>query len=238
MAPRPADVSPVATARTAGVLYLVIIVCGIFSEVFVRSALVVRGDADATAAAISAADGLYRLGFAADLVVFLCDVAVAILLYVLLRPVDRTLAGTAAGFQLVGTAIYGVNLLNSFTVLLIIDGGGYLAVFAPDQLNALALLFLDIHKHGYDLGLVFFGLHCLVMGYLLYASGYFPRLLGVLMVLAGAGYLVGSFTLFLFPESTGAVAPVYAAPLVGELALCAWLLVKGVRLDRWQSVVG
>ena len=238
MATHPTDHTIVKTARTAGALYLVIIVCGIFSEVFVRSALVVRGDAAATVAAIHGAEGLYRLGFASDLVVFLCDVAVTILLYVLLRPVDKTLARISAAFQLVGTAIYGVNLLHHFTVLLISDGGGYLAAFAPDQLDALALLVLEIHRHGYDLGLVFFGLHCLVMGYLLYLSGYFPRLLGVLMVLAGVGYLVGSFTTFLLPEYAGAVAPIYAAPLIGELAMCAWLLVKGIRPDRWPGLAG
>ncbi len=229
----PATLTPRTLARLTGALYLVIIACGMFSEVIVRGGLIVRGDAPATIAGILTSEGLFRLGFASDLVVFLCDVAVAILLYVLLRPVDRTLALIAAGFQLVGTAIYGVNLLNHFAVLLIVSGADYLAVFEPAQLQALALLFLDIHKHGYDLGLVFFALHCLVLGYLIYRSGYFPRFLGVLLVLAGLGYLVGSGTLFLFPDGVGAVAPVYAAPLVGELALCFWLLIKGVSLDAW-----
>jgi hypothetical protein len=96
----------------------------------------------------------------------------------------------------------------------------------------MALMFLDIHRHGYDLGLVFFGLHCLFLGYLLYASGYFPKVLGVMMYLAGIGYVIGSFTLFLAPQYSSAVAPVYIAPLVGELALCLYLLVKGVRVKK------
>jgi hypothetical protein len=230
LASHPSETSQVSVARLTGLLYLVIIACGLFSELYVRSSLIVNGDADATAGNILAAEGLFRLGFASDLVVFLCDVAVAVLLYVLLRPVSRTLALMAAAFRLAGTAIYGVNLLNYFAALLVLGGADYLAVFDPAQRNALALLFLDAHKHGYDLGLVFFGLHCLALGWLLLKSEAFPALLGVLMALAGLGYLVGSFTLFLFPGQVTAVEPVYVAPLVGELALCLWLLIKGVRI--------
>jgi hypothetical protein len=222
--------SPITYARTAGVLYLIIIVCGLFSEVVVRSGLIVSGDAAATAENIVASELLFRVGFASDVVVFLCDVAVAVLLYVLLRPVSKTLALVAAGFRLTGTAIYGVNLLNLFAALLLLSGADYLTVFEPGQLQALVLLFLDLHGHGYDLGLVFFGLHCLFLGYLLFKSDAFPRILGVLMVLACFGYLIGSFTRFLLPKYTAAVAPLYAAPLVGELALCLWLIVKGVRI--------
>ena len=231
LAPRLTEASPVTYARAAGVLYLIIIVFGLFSEVFVRSGLIVPGDAAATASNIAASEFLFRLGFASDLVVFSSDVAVAVLLYVLLRPVGKTLALIAAGFRLTGTAIYGVNLLNHFAAMLVLSGADYLTVFEPGQLDALALLFLNVHKHGYDLGLVFFGLHCLMLGYLLFKSDYFPRVLGVLMVFASLGYLVGSLTLFLFPNYAGAVTPVYVAPLIGELSLCLWLLIKGVRLQ-------
>jgi hypothetical protein len=229
LAPRSTEVSPVTYARITGVLYLIIIVFGLFSELYVRSTLIVRGDAAATASSIMASEGLFRIGLASDVVVFLCDVAVAALFYVLLRPVGRTLALTAAGFRLVGTAIYGVNLLNHFAAVHVLSGADYLTAFEPGHLHALALLFLDVHKHGYDLGLIFFGLHCLVLGYLLYESDLFPRVLGVLMVLAGAGYLIGSFTLFLLPDRAAAIAPVYAAPLIGEVSLCLWLLIRGVR---------
>jgi hypothetical protein len=222
--------SPVAYARFTGLLYLVIIVFGLFSEVYIRSSLIIHGDATATASNILASEWLFRVGFASDLVVFLCDVAVAVLLYMLLRSVSRTGALISAGFRLTGTAICGVNLLNYFAALLLLGGAEYLKAFDSSQLNALALAFLDIHKHGYDLGLVFFGLHCLVLGYLLFKSDYFPMTLGILMVLAGIGYVVGSFTLFLFPEFTTAIAPIYIAPLIGELSLCLWLLIKGVKV--------
>jgi hypothetical protein len=241
VASRPSETSVVTVARVTGVLYLIIIVLGLFSEVYVRSELIVRGDAAATASHIAASELLFRFGFASDVIVFLCDVAVAVLLYVLLRPVSKSLSLMATGFRLTGTAIYGFNLLNYFVAVLLLSGADYLAVFEPGQLHALALLFLEMHRHGYDLGLVFFGLHCLVLGYLLFKSDYFPKILGVLMVLASLGYLVGSFTLFLFPEYEDAITPVYVAPLIGELSLCLWLLIKGVRIqqsDRAESDPG
>jgi len=216
-------------ARTAGVLYLIIIACGLFSEVYVRAGLIVPGDATATADNISASEFLFRVGFVSDLVAFLSDVAVAVLFYVLLRPVSKAVSLVTAGFRLTGTAIYGVNLLNHFAALLLLNGGDYLAPFDPGQINALALFFLELHGHGYDLGLVFFGLHCLGLGYLFFRSDLFPRVLGVLMVLASFGYIIGSTTLFLFPGQADAVAPVYIAPLIGEVALCLWLIIKGVR---------
>ena len=221
--------SPVVLARMTGVLYLVIIALGLFSELVVRGGVVVPGDAAATAENIAASEGLFRVGFTADLVVFLCDVAVAAFLYVLLRPAGRTLSMTAMAFRLTGTAVYGANLLNHFTALRILSGADYLQAFEPAQLRALSLFFLDTHGHGYDLGLVFFGVHCLLLGYLFYRSERFPGVLGVLMTLAGLGYLIGSFTLFLSPAHASVVAIVYVAPLVGELSLCGWLLVRGVR---------
>jgi hypothetical protein len=220
-----------AYARLTGALYLIIIVCGLFSELYVRSSIIVAGDPSATAANIAASAMLFRIGLASDLAAFSSDVAVAVLLYVLLRPVSNTLALVAAAFRLIGTAIYGVNLLNYFAALLVSTSAGYLTAFEPTELHALALLFLEIHKHGYDLGLVFFGLHCLVLGYLLYRSDYFPKFLGVLMALGSLGYVGGSLTLFLFPEHVAAVAPIYLAPLVGEVSLCLWLLIKGIRAE-------
>lgn len=226
---RSLEISPVACARFTGVLYLIIIVCGLFSELYVRSGIIVRGDAAATAANIASREGLFRIGFVSDLIAFLCDVAVAATFYVLLANVSRTFALIAAAFRLTGTAIYGANLLHHVAALQALTGTGYLAGFEPAQLQVVALLFLDLHKYGYDLGLMFFGAHCLVLGYLIFHSERFPSVLGVLMMLASVGYLVGGLTLFLAPRHAEAVAPIYVVPLVGELALCAWLLVKGVR---------
>ena len=169
--------APQVYSRTAGILYVVIIVMAMFGEFFVRGSLVVHGDAAATAANIIGAPALFRLGFAADLIAFCSDVGVALIFYVLLRPVNRNLALAAAFFRLVQTAILGGNLLNHLTAAAS-RRHGYLAAIPPEQLHALALLSLEIHSYGYDVGLVFFGFHCLIAGYLFAISGYFPRLIG------------------------------------------------------------
>ncbi len=225
-----AETSPLVYARAAGLLYLIIIVFGIYSEVFIRSSLIVAGDAAATAANIVASEGLFRLGFLADAIMLLSDVAIAVLFYVLLKPVSKTLALTAAAFRLTQAAVLGFNLLNYYAALLLINGTAYAAVFRPDQLHALALLFLDMHSHGYDLGLIFFGLSNLVLGYLVVRSEYFPGLLGYGLIAAALVYLTGSLIRFLSPDYISYIEPVYIVPLAAELAFCLWLLVKGVRV--------
>jgi hypothetical protein len=224
-----AEKSPLFYARVAGILYLAIIVCGIFGEVGVRSSLVVPGDATATATNILASETLYRIGFAADSIMLLSDVAIAILFYVLLKPVSKTLALTAAAFRLTQAAVLGFNLLNYYAALLLLKGDSYVTAFNSDQLNALALLFLDLHSHGYDLGLIFFGLSSLILGYLVVKSEYFPGILGYGLIAAALVYLAGSFVLFLAPEYASYIEPVYIVPLIAELSFCFWLLIKGVR---------
>jgi hypothetical protein len=216
-------------ARITGVLYLIIIVLGLFSELFVRGGTIVAGDPAATATSIAGSQFLFRVGIASDIVVFLADVGVAALLYVLLQPVSQAISLIAAAFRLTGTAVYSANLLNQFAALFLATGEGSVETLSPGHAEALAMFFMELQGHGYDLGLVFFGVHCLGLGYLLARSNLFPGALGVLMGLAGLGYLVGSFTLFLFPGLHAAITPVYIAPLIGEVAFCLWLILKGVR---------
>lgn len=216
-------------ARWAGLFYLIIIVCAGFGEMGVRSNLIVPNNATETAQNIMASSWLFRVGFVGDVIAFLSDVVVAIIFYILFKSVSDILSLTSACFRLVGTAIYGVNLLNHFAVLFLLSGAAYLSAFTPDQLHALSLFFLNLHKLGYDLGLVFFGLHCLILGYLLYKSDLFPSALGILIVLAGLGYLTGSTVRFLFPDQAVTIEPIYIIPAIGELSLCIYLLVKGVK---------
>jgi hypothetical protein len=222
--------SPKRTARLAGFLYLIVIICAGFSEGYVRSSLVVPGDATATAANITAAEWLFRLGFASDLVAFMADAAIAMLLYVLLRPVNKPLSLMAASFRLLAhPAIGSINLLNHFGVLLLLDGSDSLTVFETDQLHALASLLLGAHGIGYLIGGAFFGVHLLFLGYLLHKSDYFPPVLGVLLLVAALGYLTESFGNFLFPEYAEIYVWGVAVPaVVGEVSLCVWLLSKGV----------
>jgi hypothetical protein len=222
-----------ASARVAGVLYLVIIAFGIFAEVVVRSSLIVDGDAQATAANIRDSEWLFRMGFAADLVVFLSDVAIAIVLFFLFRPVSRVVSALAAAFRLTQTAIIGLNLLSMFGALLILREADYLRAFGQEGSEALALLLLELHKYGYTLGLTFFALSTLAIAYLALRSRVVPRALAALLGLAGLGYLGDSFAFFLVPGYDGSISPVLLAPaLVGELWFALWLLLRGRRLEE------
>lgn len=232
MPDRTVDASPRVYARVAGLGYLIIIASGIFAEFFVRSGLIVPGDAAATAANILASEPLFRASLASEFVMLTADVLLALALYVIFREVNRGLALLAAFFRLVHAAIVGVNLLNTYVPLLLLGGADYLGVFGPEQLQALALLFLDAHSYGYVIGLVFFAFHCLVLGYLVLRSHYVPRVLGVLLLAASAGYLIDSFGRTLLSnyaqyEAIFAVA-VFAPAFIGELSFALWLLVKGV----------
>jgi hypothetical protein len=174
---------------------------------------------------------LFRAGFVADLVAFLSDLAVSVLLYVLLRPASRVVAMVAAGFRLLAhPAIAAVNLLNHFGALVVLGGASSLSSFEAAQLDALALLLMEMHGYGYLLGGAFFGVHLALLGWLLVRSELFPSILGVLVAAAAVGYLVESFGMFLFPAYealyTGLVT---GTAVVGEVTLCLYLLVRGVR---------
>lgn len=223
--------APRGMARVAGALYLAIILLGVWSEVVVRGGLVVPGDPAATAANIAAREGLFRLGFAADTVMALCDVGLAVLLCLIFLPVSRPLALAAAAFRLVQTAIIGANLLNQHAALLYLGGAG----LDQDAGRALALVALEMQAHGYDLGLIFFGVNSLLTGVLLWRAGFFPRALGALMVAAGGVYLAGSYLLFLAPAAAEAFQPAYLVPLLAEASFCLWLLLRGLDAARWEA---
>jgi len=236
MRDHPADTSPMVHARVAGVGYLIIIATGIFAEFFVRSSLIVPGDAAATAHAIMASESLFRAGIASELLMLTCDVVVALALYVIFERVSRSLALLAAFFRLAHAAIVGINLLNMYVPLLLLSDSGYLTVFDAAQLQALALLFLGAQSYGYVIGLVFFGVHCLVLGYLVFESRYVPRTLGVMLMCAAVGYLIDSFGRSLLPNyadyETVFLLVVFAPAFVAELSFSSWLLVKGVDVRR------
>jgi hypothetical protein len=233
--PTPSPSSSIQTyARLAGLGYLIIIVTGIFAEFFVRSGLIVPGDAAATAANILGDEELFRLGMASEFLMLLSDAALALALYVIFRPYSRNLALLAAFFRLAHAAVVGGNLLNTYVPLLLLGDAAYLSSFSPDQLHGLVLLFLNAHSFGYVIGLTFFGAHCLVLGYLVARSGYVPGFLGILLFIAGLGYLTDSFAQALLPnyaDLSGLFMLVVLLPaFIGEVSFCLWLLVKGVRL--------
>lgn len=235
MTDREAQFSPLTAARIIGGLYLLIILFGIASEAVVRQSLIVQGDVAVTASNILASQGLFRFSFLADSIMLLSDVAVAVLFYLLLRPVNKTLALVTVAFRLTQTAVLALNLLNQHAALLVLTSADY-AAFDTATRNTLAYLMLDRHAHGYDLGLLFFGVHCLLLGYLIAKSTFFPKALGVLVMAAALPYLIGSYVHFLLPEFVGSVAPIYLVALVAEGSLCGWLLTKGVNVKRWMAL--
>ena len=230
--------SPQRYARIAGILYLAIIVLGLFGELYVRGTLIVAGDAAATSAAISASPLLWRAGVAGDLLMHVFDVPVIVVLYFLLRPVSRSLALFATLANLVQTAVLVANKMNLLVPLFLMENSGYLTAFSPEQLHALSYLAIKAHGYGFGIGLIFFGVACLVRGYLIFKTGYLPKILGVLMAIAGVSYLINSFALLLAPPLANAMFPgVLISAFVGELSLTLWLMVKGVNLERWRQRV-
>jgi hypothetical protein len=236
MTTRTAETSPLVYARVAGFLVILLVFLGPFSQLYVPSTLIVPGDATATADNIRASGWVFRLGIVSDSLIFLIEIVVPVLLYVLLRPVSRALSLVAAFARLAMAIIQGINLLPYFTVLLLLSGAGYLTVFGPAQLDALALLSLNAHQYVVYIWEIFFGLHLFVLGYLVFKSAYFPRILGVLLVLPALGYLIHGYGSILYPnyeEIFGVVVGVGA--VIGELPFFLWLLIKGVNVERYNE---
>ena len=216
-------------ARIAGLLYLIVIATGLFAEVFVRQALKVSGDALATANNIQSSEMLYRWGFVADLINFVCGLPVVLIIYYLFKTVNKFLLQLALIFVVIQTAIIAVNLLNQISPLLILSNDAYLKTFEPNQLAALSQLSLNIQGVGYAIGLVFFGIYCLLVGYVVFKSTMVPKFLGVLYILSGIGYLINSFTMLLSKGFANPLFTYVAIPIfIGELSFCLWLLIKGV----------
>lgn len=214
--------------RVAGLLYLLIIGFGITSELLVRSPLIVFSDPVVTASNIVRSENLFRFGFLADSIMLLSDVAIAVIFYVLLKPVNKTLSLLAAAFRLTQAVILSVNLLLYYAALLLLNNEYHFSVFSNEQVNALSLLLLAMHSHGYDLGLIFFSVSNFILGYLIIKSKFIPGVLGYGLLAAAIAYLAGSYTRFLLPTYSESIQSIYLVPFITELALCVWLLVKGM----------
>jgi len=223
-----------ATARITGALILIMAVIAPFSMLYIPSTLIVPGDATTTANNIMASESLFRLGIVSDAVVFLIEIVLSVLLYILIKPVSKTLSLVVAFSRLAMTIIQGINLLNSFFALLLLSGAGYLTVFEPAQLNALVLLFLNAHQSVVLIWGLSFGLHLFVLGYLVYRSGYIPKIVGVFLVVASLCYLTQSFGKILLPNYEEIFTLVGTLSIV-EIALPLWLLIKGVNVERWEK---
>ncbi len=225
------DLSQRSVAIVAGVAFLIMTIAAVFAYGFVFGNLIVPGDGTATADKIRASVMLFRSGICSFLIVLICDVVVAWALFVFLKQVNKSLSLLTAWLRLVYAAILGIALLNLVIVLLLLSGADYLTVFTTDQLHAQVMLFLKAFNVEWSIGLVVFGFHLFLLGCLVYKSGYIPRILGVLLIIASLGYLITNFANLLLPNYENykaIIEPVLSVPMaVGELSLAFWLLFKG-----------
>lgn len=215
-------------AKVTALLILALAFIAPFGMLIVPAQLVVPGEAVATASNVRASAGLLRAGMASDALVFLIEIVLTVLIYVLLKPVNETLSLIAAFARLAMTIVQGMNLLNYFLILSLVGGASYLTVFSTPQLDSLTLLFFEAHETVALIWGLFFALHLLVSGYLVYQSGYIHKVVGILLVIAGLCYLIQSFGNILLPQYQSAFAVVGLFSMA-ELAFPLWLLIKGVK---------
>lgn len=230
------ETSPQVYARIVGVLYLLIFFVGPFAFFMGRTSIVVPGDATATVANLMASESMFRLGMMAETVIVLVEIVVSALLYVLFRSVSRPLSLAAALARFLQSAVQAVNLITAVPALVLLGGAGYMTVFAPEQLDALVLLFADANAFMILIWGLIFGFHLLLLGSLVYRSGFLPRLLGILLMIGAAGYLAQSYGHILAPqydELLSTVVIVLSIP--GELAFTVWLLWKGVDVAQYEQ---
>jgi hypothetical protein len=218
------------TARIGGLLYLIIIITGIFGELLIRGKIIVSGDAAATAHNIMSSQLLWRIGIAGDLLMHICDIPLILVFYILFRPVNKDLALLVVFFNLVSTSVLVATKLNLVTALFPLGSADYLKTFEPGQLETMTYLAIRADGFGFGIGLIFFAFVCLLLGYLIRKSDLVPKAIGVLMQIAGVCYLVNSFALIIDPAFANTIFPYILVPsFIGETSLCLWLLIKGVK---------
>ena len=227
MTNRTNDITQRQAAMVAGFGLLFMTIFAIFAEFVVRQGLIVPGDAATTANNIIANILQFRLGICSFIIVIILDVVVAWALYILLKPVNKSLSLLTAWFRLVYSAIFAIALANYISVLDILSDADYLAAFELNQLHAQTMLSLNAFNNGWNIGLVFFGFHLALLGYLVFKSDYIPKFLGVLLMIAGLGYTVDSFLIYILPTYEATISMV---TFIGELLFMFWLLFKGGKI--------
>jgi hypothetical protein len=230
MTQRIAEASARFKARMAGVFYVLEGSPAVFQQVVIAG-LVVSGDAAATANNILAHEPLFWLWFASALIAVAFHIAYTVLFYDLFKPVSRSLSLLAASFSLVACALQAFATLFQLAPLLVLGGGSSLSAFTVEQVQALALLFLNLHAQAFNIYLIFFGFWLLLIGYLIFRSTFVPRIIGVLLAFDGLGWL----TLLSPPLAHDLYPYIAAVAAIGEIPLVLWLLVVGVNVQRWKE---
>ena len=227
--------SPVLQARIAGACWLLCILAGVGGFI-AAGPLIVANDAAATAANILAKESWYRLGFAFDLISGASYLVTTVFLYHVLKTVGRSLSMLAAVFGLAGVAIGGVAWVSRLGLLVLLHGDQYLSAFTMSQLQAMSMIGVKLQLQVFSIAMVFFGVQCISIGYLVARSTFLPRVLGILLGLGGTSYVIASFASFLIPSfGPHLIRFVFPVALIGEGSLTLWLLVKGVNIQRWNE---
>ncbi|NJN28336.1 MAG: DUF4386 domain-containing protein [Cyclobacteriaceae bacterium] len=220
-------------ARLTGLLYLLVIILAGFSQGYVRGSIFIPDDPQATLINIISSEALFRIGLISDLLAFMLDAVISVLLYQILKSVNKTMAAIAAIFRLLAhPAIASLNLLNHFLALQTASSSGMMSGLGLELQEAWTMLFMNAHHAGYLLAGAFFGIHCMLLGILLYRSPLFPKVFGVLMLAAAGGYLLETFGNFIFPGNQlvlGYIVGISAG--IGEVSLTFYLLIKGIRQE-------
>ncbi len=222
------------TARIAGFFYFMYFVTTIMSDLW-RDRFIVLGDAAATANNIMASGWLFGLSFVGDLISAVFFLLAAWALYVLLKSVNKDLALLLLLLNLGGVAVYSINLLNQFAALLLLSGADYLNIFQADQLQAMAMFFLNLRQNGYWISQIFFGAWLFPLGYLVFKSGFLPKILGIVLMVHCVGWLMTFLRFFLFPGFEVITYLTYPLGFIAELSLTLWLLIKGVNVEKWKK---
>ena len=219
------------TARIAGLLYLIVVLAGIFSLAYVPSQIDTTGEAAATVRNLIAHESLFRLGIVAGLICYTAFLLLPLALYKLLSPYGKQAAELMVAFAVVSVPIAFVVTLNKFDVLSLLSGADYLRAFGTEELQAQVMLSLDAYGDGLLVVQIFWGLWLFPFGYLVFKSRILPRALGILLMLGCFGYLINFIGRVLFPgyAESGIAGYVRLPASVGEIGMCLWLLVMGAR---------
>ena len=224
--------SPQKTARIAACIFLSIFFLGMSTELFIRPGMIVPEDAEVTVRNIAASESLFQLSLMSDLLRQVLLMALPLMLYKLLKPVSKALASLMVIFALVGVSISMINELNHCAVLLLSSNGGYLIAFNADQLNTLVMFFLKLRKYGTYIPQLL-SVWVFLLGYLVFKSGFLPRILGILLMLGGVCYTASAVLFFLFPSFDATIFGLFA--FIGETLFYLWLLIKGVNVEEWKK---
>jgi hypothetical protein len=221
------------TARIAGFLYLLYILTAVIADLFGHF---VFADASATIHHMVDHESLFRIGFVISLFSYVFFLLAAWALYVLLKPVGQNLALLFLLLNVGGFAILVYSHLNLLSSLTLLSGADYLKVFQPDQLQAQATLFVNLFKNGSAIAQIPFGVWLLPLGYLVFKSGYIPKILGIVLFADFVAQLIYVSQRFLLPDYTAISYPCLVVSFIAEVSLTLWLIIKGVNMQNLSLV--